>query len=83
MHTRGRGFGWGGSRCSRCGYRSAWTCPSTCSTSMLTVLPWVTRQAELEALMDELESLHAHVPEPHPAQVWAEVTRVIGRDPRS
>jgi hypothetical protein len=43
----------------------------------------VTSQAEPEALMDELESLHAHVPEPHPAQVWAEVTRVIGRDPRS
>lgn len=43
----------------------------------------VTSQAELEALTDGLESLHAHVPQPHPAQVWAEVIRVIGRDPRS
>ena len=42
----------------------------------------VTSQAELEALMSQLESLCACVPEPHPAQVWAEVIRVIGRDPR-
>jgi hypothetical protein len=43
----------------------------------------VTNQAELETLMNELESLPAGVPEPDAEPVWAAVIRVIGRDPRT
>jgi hypothetical protein len=42
----------------------------------------VTSQAELEALSDGLDSLHGCWPDPHPACVWAVVTRALGRDPR-
>lgn len=44
--------------------------------------PVLLNQDELERVCDEIQQVEACWPEPKPAQLWAAITRGLGRDPR-